>query len=92
LEVVEPVSSQKERAMHDRKKAQKDRITKAVHKLNAGAVVQFEDHGRFIRFCVLAANGTPLLPHSEDREPEFYDRLSEEELEKRIRALSNNRL
>ena len=64
-----------------------------VRKLQPGAIVKFEDHGPFIWFRVTAPDGTtPLLPYSEDRDAEFYERLSEEELEERIHTLSNKRL
>ena len=74
-------------------RAQKDRIVQAVSKLHSGAVVKFEDHGQFIWFRVTSPDGTTmLLPFSENHDAEFYERLSEEELESCLHALSNNRV
>jgi hypothetical protein len=80
------------RSINERRITQKDRIAKAVRKLSAGAIVKFEDHGQFIWFRVTLPDDTLLLPFSEDRDAEFYERLSEEELENRLHLLSNNRL
>ncbi len=76
-----------------RLQAQKDRIVQAVRRIHSSAVVKFEDRGSYIWFRVVSPDGTvELLPASEDRDVEFYERLSEEGLEERIHALSNNRV
>jgi hypothetical protein len=81
------------RSINDRKQAQKDRIAQVIRRLHSGAVVKFEDHGQFIWFRVTSPDGTtPLIQYSEDRDAEYYERMSEEELEKRLHALSNNRI
>jgi hypothetical protein len=55
--------------------------------------VKFEDHGQFIWFRVTSPDGTTmLLPFSENHDAEFYERLSEEDLESCLHALSNNRV
>ena len=77
-------------SVSDRRKAQKDRIAQVVWRLNANATINFEDHGSYIWFRVMAPDGAKvLLPFSEDRDAEFYERLSEEEIEERLHLLSN---
>lgn len=81
------------RSIDPRRQAQKDRIIQSVRKLHSAAIVKFEDHGPFIWFRVTSPDeSTLLLPYSEDRDVEFYERLSEEELEERLHTLSNNRI
>ena len=80
------------RSIKDRRQAQKDRIAQTVREIHPGAIIKFEDHGPFIWFRVTSSGGTTLVQYSEDRDAEFYERLSDEELGQRLQALSNQKL
>jgi hypothetical protein len=67
----------------------KDRIRQIASELTPGCEVRFDEETEASKFVIHSSTGTLLIAHSEDRSPEEWLKLSEDEIRTRLKLLSH---
>ena len=71
---------------------QQDRIRQIAQKMNPTCKVRFDDEAGNVRFVIYSSSDMLLLKHSEERMPDWWAALSEDEIGDRLGRMSNGML